>query len=51
VACIRKSLQPIEIDELKTWIEGKDVMSLFNEVLADLLLELGIGNPTEEKKR
>jgi hypothetical protein len=51
VACIRKSLQPVEIDELKTWIEGKDVMNIFNEVLADLLIELGIGNPTEEKKR
>jgi hypothetical protein len=39
------------MEELKTWIEGKDVMKLFNEVLADLLLELGIGNPTDEKKR
>jgi hypothetical protein len=51
VACIRKSTQPIEMAELKTWIDGRDVMKLFNEVLADLLLELGIGNPTEEKKR
>jgi hypothetical protein len=39
------------MEELKTWIEGKDVMNLFNEVLADLLLELGIGNSTDEKKR
>jgi hypothetical protein len=39
------------MEELKTWIEGKDVMNLFNEVLVDLLLELGIGNSTEEKKR
>lgn len=51
VACIRKSSQPVEINELKTWIDGREVMKLFNEVLADLLLELGIGNPTEEKKR
>jgi hypothetical protein len=51
VACIRKSLQPIEMEELKTWIDGQDVMKLFNEILNDLLIELGIGNPTEEKKR
>jgi hypothetical protein len=51
VACIRKSIKPVEIHELKTWIDGKDVMNLFNDVLADLLLELGISNPTEEKKR
>jgi hypothetical protein len=51
VACIRKSIKPVEMEELKTWIEGKDVMNLFNEVLADLLLELGIGNSTDEKKR
>lgn len=51
VACIRKSIQPIEMQELKTWIDGKDVMNLFNEVLADLLLELGIGAVAEEKKR
>jgi len=51
VACIRKSIKPVEIDELKTWIDGKDVMNLFNDVLADLLIELGISNPTEEKKR
>jgi len=51
VACIRKSLNPVGIEDLKTWIEGKDVMKLFNEVLADLLVELGIGEQTEEKKR
>jgi hypothetical protein len=51
VACVRKSIHPIEMEELKTWIDGKDVMNLFNEVLSDLLLELGIGNVTEEKKR
>ena len=39
------------MDELKTWIDGRDVMKLFNEVLSDLLLELGIGDPTQEKKR
>lgn len=51
VACIRKSTQPVSVEELKTWIDGKEVMKLFNEVLADLLLELGLGTETEEKKR
>ena len=50
VACVRKGTNPVMLEELKIWIEGKDVMKLFNEVLADLLLELGIGSPTEEKK-
>ena len=49
VACIRKTQNPVTLEELKIWIEGKDVMNLFNEVLADLLLELGIGE-TQEKK-
>ena len=51
VACVRKSTTPVTLEELKIWIEGKEVMKLFSEILADLLLELGIGNPTEEKKR
>jgi hypothetical protein len=51
VACIRKSVNPISLEELKTWIDGKEVMKLFNEVLADLLLELGLGLESEEKKR
>jgi|LakMenEpi03Aug12_release.lakeMendotaPanAssembly.Ray.scaffolds.fasta_scaffold19992_4 hypothetical protein len=50
VACIRKSANPISLDELKTWVEGKEVINLFNDVLADLLLELGIGENTEQKK-
>jgi hypothetical protein len=50
VACIRKSLNPISLEELKIWIEGKDVMKLFNEVLADLLSELGLGENSEQKK-
>jgi hypothetical protein len=50
VACLRKSTNPVSLDELKIWIEGKDVMKLFNDVLADLLLELGLGEKTEEKK-
>jgi hypothetical protein len=49
VACIRKSTTPVTVEELKIWIEGKDVMKLFNDVLADLLLELGLGE-TQEKK-
>jgi hypothetical protein len=49
VACLRKSLTPVALDELKVWIEGKDVMKLFNDVLADLLLELGIGESQEKK--
>jgi len=49
VACIRKSINPISLEELKIWVEGPDVMKLFNEVLADLLLELGLGE-TQEKK-
>ena len=49
VACLRKSTNPVGLDELKVWIEGKDVMKLFNDVLADLLLELGIGESLEKK--
>ena len=51
VACVRKSTTPVTLEELKIWIEGKEVMKLFSEILADLLLELGLGNPAEEKKR
>ena len=51
VACVRKSIHPVEMNELKTWIDGQDVMNLFNQVLSDLLVELGIGNQSEEKKR
>jgi hypothetical protein len=50
VACLRKSTGPVSLDELKVWVEGKDVMKLFNDVLADLLLELGLGENTEQKK-
>jgi hypothetical protein len=50
VACLRKSTNPVSLDELKIWVEGKDVMKLFNDVLADLLLELGLGENSEEKK-
>jgi hypothetical protein len=50
VACIRKSLTPVLMEDLKTWIDGKDVMKLFNDVLADLLIELGMGEQTQEKK-
>ena len=49
VACLRKSTNPVSLDELKVWIEGKDVMKLFNDVLADLLLELGVGENQEKK--
>ena len=49
VACIRKSTSPVNLEELKVWIDGKDVMKLFNDVLADLLLELGIGESQEKK--
>ena len=49
VACLRKSTNPVGLDELKVWVEGKDVMKLFSEILADLLLELGLGE-TQEKK-
>jgi hypothetical protein len=50
VACLRKSTSPVSLDELKVWIEGKDVMKLFHGVLADLLLELGLGENSEQKK-
>jgi hypothetical protein len=46
---LRKSTSPVSLDELKVWVEGKDVMKLFNDVLADLLLELGIGESQEKK--
>jgi hypothetical protein len=49
VACIRKSTNPISLEELKIWVEGKDVMKLFNDVLADLLEELGMGENQEKK--
>ena len=49
VASLRKSSNPVSLDELKIWIEGKDVMKLFNDVLADLLLELGVGENQEKK--
>jgi hypothetical protein len=49
VACLRKSTNPVALDELKVWIDGKDVMKLFNDVLSDLLLELGIGANQEKK--
>lgn len=49
VACIRKNTTPITLEELKIWVEGKDVMKLFNDVLADLLEELGMGENQEKK--
>lgn len=51
VASLRKSLSPISVDELKLWIDGKEVMKLFNAVLADLLEELGIGEAVLEEKK
>jgi len=51
VACVRKSTSAISLEEFKTWIDGKEVMKLFNDVLADLLQELGLNDSTEEKKR
>lgn len=49
VASLRKSTNAVSIDELKVWIDGKDVMKLFNDLMADLLLELGIGESKEKK--
>lgn len=49
VACLRKSTNTVSLDELKVWIDGKDVMKLFNDVLSDLLLELGVGESQEKK--
>ena len=51
VASARKSLPVISIEELKVWIEGKQVMKLFNGVLPDLLDELGIGEAVLEEKK
>ena len=52
VASLRKSVPVVSIDELKLWIDGKQVMKLFNAIIADLLDELGIGEAVlgEEKK-
>jgi hypothetical protein len=50
VACARKSLTAVTMEEIKLWVDGKEVMSLFNGILADLLLELGVGENTEQKK-
>lgn len=51
VACIRKSTSAISLEELKTWVDGQEVMQLFNQVLADLLIELGLGTEPEAKKK
>lgn len=52
VACARKSVDSVSVQDLKLWIDGKEVMGLFNAVLADLLIELGMGEevPSDKKK-
>lgn len=50
VASARKSIPMVTIEEIKLWVDGKEVMALFNAILADLLLELGLGENTEQKK-
>ena len=50
VACARKSINPVALEDLKIWVEGKEVMKILNAVLTDLLDELGIGEQREEKK-
>ena len=50
VACVRKNVEPVTIEDLKVWIEGKAVMNLFNSVLSDLLDELGLNESSEQKK-
>jgi len=49
VACARKTLNPVSLEDIKNWIDGKEVMKLFNAVLADLLEELGINEVIEKK--
>jgi hypothetical protein len=49
VACARKTLNPVSLEDIKNWIDGKEVMKLFNAVLADLLEELGINEAVEKK--
>jgi hypothetical protein len=50
VACVRKNMTAVSMDDLKIWVEGKEVMKIFSAVLTDLLDELGIGDNSEEKK-
>lgn len=50
VACARKTISPVALEDLKIWVEGKQVMKIFNAILPDLLDELGIGEQNEEKK-
>jgi hypothetical protein len=50
VACARKGMNAVSLDDLKIWVEGKEVMKIFSAVLTDLLEELGIGDVVEEKK-
>lgn len=50
VACARKSINPVTLEDLKIWVEGKEVMKIFNAILTDLLDELGIKDQSEEKK-
>lgn len=50
VACARKSINPVALEDLKIWVEGKEVMKIFNAVLTELLEEMGVGEQNEEKK-
>lgn len=50
VACARKSINPVALEDIKIWVEGKEVMKIFNAVLSDLLDELGVKDNSEEKK-
>ena len=50
VACARKTINPVALEDLKIWVEGKEVMKIFNAILTDLLEEMGVGEQTEEKK-
>ena len=47
VACIRKQESPVSLAELKAFLEGDEMLKIFNGMIDDLSTELGVG---EQKK-
>lgn len=47
VACFRRDEKAISLNELKSWLDGEDLLKLFADIIGDLSSELGI---SEQKK-
>lgn len=47
VAAFRRSSNAITLAELKSWVDGEELLKLFSEVVSDMLSELGV---TDQKK-